>query len=152
MRSLRSENYYLTSRLQNIDDILTNVDNLKTENTELRETHQDLLKKFSALEIKTQVTSTNHANMIDEHSKVKKELEKYKLIVDKFTYSFEILDMLLKNQRAVFNRAGLGYKPSNKQKTVENLFVKSTSNMQKSIVCHCCGKNGHRSYIYNDRL
>ena len=90
--------------------------------------------------------------MTDEHSKVKKELEKYKLIVDKFTYSFERLDMLLKNQRTVFNRTGLGYKPSNKQKTVENLFVKYTSNMQKSTVCYCCEKNGHKSYICNDRL
>ena len=24
--------------------------------------------------------------------------------------------------------------------------------MQKSIVCHCCGKNGHRSYKCNERL
>ena len=152
MRSLRSENSYLTSRLQNLDDISTTIDNLKAENTELRKTHEDLLKKPSTLEINTQVTSTNHANITDEHSKVKKELEKYKLIVDKFTFSSERLDMLLNNQRAVFNRAGIGYNPTNKQKVVGNLFVNPTMNRQKSTICHCCGKNGHKSYICNERF
>ena len=145
MRSLRSENSYLTSRLQNFDDISFTIDKLKAENTELRKTHEDLLKKPSALEINTQVTSTNNANITNEHSKVKKELEKYKLIVDKFTFSSERLD------RAVFNRAGIGYNP-NKQKVVGNLFVKPTINRQKSTICHCCGKNGHKSYLCNKRF
>ena len=60
--------------------------------------------------------------------------------------------MLLNNQRAVFNRAGIGYNPTNKQKVVGNLFVKSTIDKQKSIICHCCGKNGHKSYLCNKRL
>ena len=32
------------------------------------------------------------------------------------------------------------------------MFVKSTPKIQKSTVCYCCGKNGHKSYICNDRL
>ena len=52
--------------------------------------------------------------MIEEHVKIKKELEKYKSIVDKFTFSFERLGMLLKDQQAIFNHADLGYKPLNK--------------------------------------
>ena len=43
MRSLRSENYYLTSRLQSVDDISNNMDSLKTKNIELKNIHQDLL-------------------------------------------------------------------------------------------------------------
>ena len=75
--SLRFENSYLTSRLQNFDDISFTIDKLKAKNTELRKTHEDLLKKPSALEINTQVTSTNHANITDEHFKIKKELVEY---------------------------------------------------------------------------
>ena len=60
--------------------------------------------------------------------------------------------MLLKNQRAVFNNADLGYKPSNKQRTIENLFVKFTPKIQKLTICYCCGKNEYKSYICNDRL
>ena len=82
---------------------------------------------------------------------MKRDLEKYKSIVDKFTFSSERLNMLLKNQRAVFNRAGLGYKPHNKQRTVENLFVKFIPEKQKLIACHSCGKIGHKSYVCNNR-
>ena len=50
IRSLRYENYHLTSRLQNIDDILNNMDVLNTENMKLRDKNKDILKKFSVLE------------------------------------------------------------------------------------------------------
>ena len=60
--------------------------------------------------------------------------------------------MLLKDQRAVFNHVGLGYKSLNKQRTVENLFIKFISEKQKSIACHCCEKFGHKSYMCNNRL
>ena len=62
--------------------------------------------------------------MINEHAEMKKELGKYKSIVEKFTFNSERLNMLLKDQQAIFNRANLGYKPLNKQRTVENLFIK----------------------------
>ena len=50
----------------------------------------------------------------EENCGVKEELEKYKPIVEKFTYSSEKLNMILNNQRAVFNKVGLGYKPNQK--------------------------------------
>ena len=90
--------------------------------------------------------------MIEEHAKIKKELEKFKSIVDKFTFSSKRLDMLLKDQRAVFNHADIGYKPLNKQRTVENLFIKFILERQKSIICYYCGKSGHKSYVCNNRL
>ena len=37
-------------------------------------------------------------------------MQKIKPFIEKFTYSSEKLNMLLNNQRAVFNKAGLGYK------------------------------------------
>ena len=60
--------------------------------------------------------------------------------------------MLLKDQQTVFNHASLGYKPLNKQRTVENLFIKFIPEWQKSIICYCCKKSGHKSYVYNNRL
>ena len=39
IRSLKSKNYILTSRLQNIDDISNNMDILKAENIKLRNTN-----------------------------------------------------------------------------------------------------------------
>ena len=69
-----------------------------------------MLKKFSVLEKQAQVTSSQSSHMINEHAEIKKQLEKYKSIVKKFTFSSERLNLLLKDQRAILNRAGLGYK------------------------------------------
>ena len=77
------------------------------------------------------------------------ELDKYKPIVDKFTYSFKKLDMILNSQWAVFNRADLGYNPNDKQKCVNNFFVKSIE--VRTSIYHCCGKTGHKSYECNFR-
>ena len=60
--------------------------------------------------------------IIKENLELKKELEKYKPIVKKFTFGSERLNMLLSDQWTVFNHVGLGYKPLNKQNLVENLF------------------------------
>ena len=48
---------------------------------------------------------------LQEKKKYKEELEKLKSFVEKFTYSSEKLNMFLNNQRAIFNKAGLGFKP-----------------------------------------
>ena len=57
--------------------------------------------------------------------------------------------MILNSQRTVFNRARLGYKPNDKQKCVNNFFVKATE--VGTSTCHCCGKTGHKSYECNLR-
>ena len=73
-----------------------------------------MLNKFSMLEKQTLDTSAQSSLIISEHSKLKKKIKKYKSIVEKFTFNFEKLNMLLKDQRAIFNRVELGYKPLNK--------------------------------------
>ena len=76
------------------------------------------------LERQTRDTSAKSSLILSEHSRLNKYLEKYKSIVKKFTFIFERLNMLLKGQWAIFNHAGLGYKSLNKQRTIENLFIK----------------------------
>ena len=48
IRSLKSDNSNFTSRLQNIDDISSNMNILNIENIELRDKNQNILKKISA--------------------------------------------------------------------------------------------------------
>ena len=59
--------------------------------------------------------------------------------------------MLLRDQRAVFNHVELRYKPLNKQRLVENLFIKFVPEKQKPVACYCCEKIGHKSYVCNSR-
>ena len=71
--------------------------------------------------------SAQSSLILNENSELKKELGKYKPIVEKFTFNSERLNMLLRDQQTVFNHIGLGYKPLNKQKSVENFFRKYIS-------------------------
>ncbi|WP_374695564.1 hypothetical protein ACEW7V_00720 [Areca yellow leaf disease phytoplasma] len=77
-------------------DILEKKNNaLVMENEVLKRPKQivsnnELLKKNKDLEL--------------ENAKHKNELEKLKPFVDKFTYSLEKLNLLLNNQRAIFNK------------------------------------------------
>ena len=54
--------------------------------------------------------------------------------------------MMLKSQRAIFDKVRLGYKSYCKQKSINNLYKKSFSD---NIICFCCGKLGHKTYTYN---
>ena len=56
--------------------------------------------------------------LTSENRNLRLELDKYKPIVDKFTY------MILNSQWTVFNRIGLGYNLNNKKKCVNNFFKK----------------------------
>ena len=50
---------------------------------------------------------------------------------------------MIKNQRAVFDKAGLGYRYYDKQKIINNLYKKSS---KKYITYFHYEKVGHRSY------
>ena len=90
-----------------------------------------MLNKIFMLEGQTWDTLAQSSLILNEYSELKKELDRYKFIIEKFTFSSERLNMLLKDQQTVFNRAGLGYKPLNKQRTVENFFKNYVSEKQK---------------------
>ena len=77
-----------------------------------------------------------------ENLALKDELKKVKPFIEKFTYSSEKLDMLLNNQKAMFNKAGLGYNSKKKQKYFKNFFIPASSD----ITCFHYGKSGHKAY------
>ena len=96
---------------------------------------------------------SKHSSLIlNEHLELKIELDKYRPIIKKFTFSSKKLNMLLSDQRTVFNHIGLGYKPLNKLKSIKDFFRNSVSKKQKSISCYCSSKIGHKSYVCNSRL
>ena len=71
-KSLKSENYTLTSRLQNLDDISKDMNILKAKKYKLTNTNQDMHNKFSMLKKQTLNTSTQSFLILNEHSKLKK--------------------------------------------------------------------------------
>ena len=87
----------------------------------------------------------------NEKDTLQKEISKLKPIVDKFILSSEKLQLMLNNQKGVFDKAGLGFKPGFKQKFLKNFFTPaSTSGIHAS--CFKYGKIGHKAYECKSRL
>ena len=60
------------------------------------------------------------------------ELNIVKPFVDKGLFSYQRLDLILNNQKAIFDRASLGFKSYAKQKSTNNLYKKSSN---ENMVC-----------------
>ena len=112
IEKLKSENKVLTSNVHEESNI--EKDKFKTEINELNETIKDLKHENSELKDKIVDLTSSTTNLISENESLKLDIEKYKPIVDKFTYSSEKMNMILNSQRAVFNKARLGYNPNQK--------------------------------------
>ena len=64
-------------------------------------------------------------------------------VVYQFTLEKKTFDMMISEQRCVFNKQGLGFKPTLKQNLLATHFVKASSSSR--IICHCCYDHGHTS-------
>ncbi|XP_074575270.1 uncharacterized protein LOC141831762 [Curcuma longa] len=65
----------------------------------------------------------------NENASLKMQVDDLRKALEKFTSSSKYLDMILGAQRAVYNKAGLGYKP--KQKEVNFMSLTSRHNVSK---------------------
>ena len=155
-KKLRKLNQELT---KNSDKFSTEIEDLIQENKKLTEhvktlkndkdnflKEKDSLKNNRSFETNEKIKKQNKELLL-QNKNYKEELEKVKPFVEKFTFSSEKLNMLLNSQHAVFNKAGLGFKPHNQQKLYKNFFIPASSN----ITCYACDKLGHKSYICNKR-
>ena len=84
--------------------------------------------------------------LFQENLNLKNEIVKLKPIVKKFTLSSNKLNMILKNQKVIYDKASLGYNPLKKQKFLKNIYVNSSNNKFSNITCFKYGKIGHKSY------
>ena len=66
--------------------------------------------------------------------------------LEKFTKGQKNLDLLLGSQRCVYDRAGIGYNTSTKQKLYKNIFVESSSSSTQKISCTFCNTEGHTKH------
>lgn len=82
-------------------------------------------------------------NLRLENDVLKNEVEDLKTSLSKFVQGKENLDMLLGKQRCVFDKAGIGFNPTKKQKFYQTLFVKSTSSSYAYTTCNYCEMTGH---------
>ena len=138
----KKETNSLNDKLNNqLEESVKEKDKLALENKTLRnkkasldESLKDLLKK--------------NKDLISKTEDLTKDLEKAKSLLNRFTLSSNRLDMMLKDQQAIFNKAWLGCKTYQKQKSINNIYKKLSYD---NLVCFCCDKLGHKSYTCNMR-
>ena len=93
-----------------------------------------------------EILSIEKFTLIQENQNFKDEINRLKSIVDKFTLSSNKLNMIFDNQKAIYDKAGLGYKPLKKQKFLKDIYVNYSSNKSTNTSCFKCGRIGHKSY------
>ena len=104
-----------------------------------------------------------------ENDDLKKQMEDLNKTLAKFTLGEQNLNMLLGKQRCVFDKAGLGFNPTFKEKKYNDLFTKDastssnktqarsshqnifvkasfSSNYNPNVTCHYCLRKGHFNY------
>ena len=128
---------------------------IKRRNSVVSKENSSLKLKIEELKVKNESKSSEKLNVLeDENKALKIEVVSLNEILAKFTQGKESLDKLLKNQRSVLNRTGLGYKPETKQKVYADYFKKSSQQQNPANVCHYCNKKGHHFNIcwYNKNV
>ena len=63
----------------------------------------------------------------------------------KFTKGRDNLNILLRQQRYIFNKAGIGYKPTSNQKFYENFFVLAIMSSNPFTTCFYCSQKVHKA-------
>ena len=129
-----------------ISTLETKVDILNKEIESLKE------KQSFLSEVSTPSTCENK-NIIkcDECNVLKDKIEDLNNILAKFTMGRDKLDIILKNQKGTFNKAGLGYHPKNHEKSFTKFFRPNKTSSTPFVKCFYCGKEGHTSSICNVR-
>ena len=120
-------------------DSIDELKKLGKKNKELKLKNQSLVKQ-------AEILSIEKFTLIQENQNFKDEINRLKSIVDKFTLSSNKLNMILDNQKAIYDKAGLGYKPLKKQKFLKDIYVNYSSYKSTNITCFKCGRIGHKSY------
>ena len=121
------------------DELLTNFEKLATKATLLKKKNASLsieLEKISALE-------KGNESLTNENISLKERVDDLTKVVHKFTLGKKNFDMIISKQRCVFNKQGLGFKPTLKQNLLATHFVKASSSSR--IICHYCNDHSHIS-------
>ena len=85
---------------------------------------------------------------MEENIKLRKEIEVLKLMVDKFIFDSQKLQLILNNQNIILNKARISFNPLRKYKFIKNMFARAF-HKKYSIVCFKYNKVGHKIFECN---
>ncbi len=101
-------------------DLYLEYKKLSLKNKKLNQKNLSLAESYN-------ITQKNNKLLSEDNERLTKEVNKFKPIVEKFTISSEKLNLMINNQRAKFEKAGLGYQSWYTQKSLNDICVKSST-------------------------
>ncbi|KAI9162206.1 hypothetical protein LWI28_024903 [Acer negundo] len=111
----------------------------------------DIWKEKSNVSNEREALKFENENLLKENEAHKKKAKYLNDIVIKFAIGQKFLEKLLCSQKCVFNKSGLGYNSSLKQKFYKKYFIKASTN-ESHVTCNYCNRLGHKSYACPIRL
>ncbi|XP_045810784.1 uncharacterized protein LOC123905202 [Trifolium pratense] len=110
-------------------------------------------KQVSLSEVSTYTPCENKKENIEcnECIILKDKVEDLNNVLAKFTMGRDKLNIILGNQKASYNKAGLGYQPKRHTLHFKRNFSPNMTSSRPFVKCFYCNKNGHTSYICNLR-
>ena len=78
-----------------------------------------------------------------ENASVKEKVLDLTNIVPNFIDGKKNFEMMLGQQKCIFDKSGIGYKTFIKAKYLKHYFVKASSQNDSKLVCNFCNQNGH---------
>jgi hypothetical protein len=129
--------------LQNaFDELIEEFDKVCCKNKALKKIVSSLTKSLETVKVenivlRTELETKTSCNSILEREKIDitKKADKLELTLQKFTKGREMLDKILASQQGIYDKAGLGYKPTIK-KSYQNCFTKAHKFKHKCLHCN----------------
>lgn len=88
----------------------------------------------------------NYDSLIKDNSSLQENILDLTQIVYKFTKGKKNFDLILGEQKCIFDKGGIGYNPFLKQKSLKNFFVKTSTFSIPNVICNFYNKNGHVTF------
>ena len=130
----------VSSSKKTISDLEKEISKLNKE-IDILKTEVSISKSSDKVHVSTM--TNEKVNSCKCCSKYVEEIKNLKNSLAKFSIGKNNLDVILGNQRCIFDKAGIGYKPEKQQKFYKNFFSFSQKYNSPFITCFYCGRKGH---------
>ncbi|GLT45205.1 hypothetical protein SLA2020_190540 [Shorea laevis] len=142
---LVKENASLNGEIASLKNEEVN-DALKRKNEDLKKEDEALKKEDEVLRKENEVLRKENEVLRKENEDLKRKTCDLENVISKFTLSKEKFDSILKSQRSVYDKGGIRFDYSKKQKTFKTSFVRASQSFHPKVTCYCCGEKGHYAY------
>ena len=127
------------------DELLRDIYKLDKNNTSIKKKVFELKKELDQIKENFSKVEASKISLEKKNEELLKKNEWLVSSLSKFFCAQKTFDLIIANQKCVFDKRGLGYKSSKNEKYFKNDFVKESTSESPSAICNFCGIGRHIS-------